>query len=76
MSQELRDLKEDLKISHKLDEIHKSLDSVAMEIKHLTGTHLKIIYYLLIIVTITLVGVKGLETLKDPEVRTVIEKLR
>ena len=49
-------------VAESITKLAASIESLADKIETLSSMHLKIIYWLLIVVTLTLVGVKGAET--------------
>jgi hypothetical protein len=48
---------------NELRHIKTSMDNFSLKLEHVLALHLKIIYWLLVVITITLVGVKGVEQL-------------
>lgn len=51
-------------VANSLTKLASSIENLAAKIEILASLHLKIIYWLLIVVTLTLVGVKGVESFR------------
>ncbi len=47
------------------EDIKASIDNLALKLEMVVSYHLKIIYWLLIVVSMTLMGVKGVEAFKS-----------
>lgn len=62
--EDFKELKEDMAISRKLDALIDSIESLTKQVAALSDMHLKIIYWLLVLVSLSLAGVRGMEALQ------------
>jgi len=63
--EQIRELRDDLAVSKKLDSLATSIEHLAEKVGNLTDTHLKIIYWLLVLVSLSLAGVRGAEAIRE-----------